>query len=174
MYFNSKILSLPILLLCSIANAQWNATGNSSSGTQGSTVISNSTASKPYWFQSIKHQGVAAFRKDSTYQVFRNVKEFGAKGLQPLLPDLEKQLLTEPKGMASATILRRSISPSVAGIDAGPNYANRRRQAPLLYTSLEDLTAFRLRSSTFITRKSSAIPTICLSSKLLRISQHLR
>ncbi|KAM0799623.1 glycoside hydrolase family 55 protein [Usnea florida] len=74
MYFISKVLSLLILSLCSIVNAK------SSSGTQGSTVISNGTASKPYWFESIKHQGVAAFRKDAKYQVFRNVKEFGAKG----------------------------------------------------------------------------------------------
>ena len=109
MYFNSKILSLLVLSLSSTTNAQRNATGNSSSGPQGSTVLSNSTASKPYWFQSIKHQGVAAFRQNSTYQVFRNVKDFGAKGLQSLLQDSEKHLLTNPKGMASATILQLLI-----------------------------------------------------------------
>ena len=39
----------------------------------------------PYWMQNIKHQGTAAFNADpSGYQVFRNVKDFGAKGLYPL------------------------------------------------------------------------------------------
>ena len=35
----------------------------------------------PFWLQNIKHQGLAAFNSDpSGYQVFRNVKDFGAKG----------------------------------------------------------------------------------------------
>jgi hypothetical protein len=35
----------------------------------------------PYWLENIKHQGVAAFNsKPSGYQVYRNVKDFGAKG----------------------------------------------------------------------------------------------
>ncbi|KAK0252307.1 hypothetical protein LTS09_012652 [Friedmanniomyces endolithicus] len=34
-----------------------------------------------YWLADIKHQGIAAFNPaPSTYQVFRNVKDFGAKG----------------------------------------------------------------------------------------------
>lgn len=33
-----------------------------------------------YWLADIRHQGVAAFNPDTTYQVFRNVKDFGAKG----------------------------------------------------------------------------------------------
>ena len=38
-------------------------------------------ASDPFWMQNIKHQGLAAFNSDpSGYQVFRNVKDFGAKG----------------------------------------------------------------------------------------------
>lgn len=38
-------------------------------------------ASDPYWLQSIKHQGISAFNSNpSSYQVFRNVKDFGAKG----------------------------------------------------------------------------------------------
>ncbi|KAG2049894.1 glycoside hydrolase family 55 protein [Suillus hirtellus] len=37
--------------------------------------------SDPYWLQTIKHQGTSAFNSDpSSYQVFRNVKDFGAKG----------------------------------------------------------------------------------------------
>lgn len=38
-------------------------------------------ASDPFWLESIKHQGTAAFNSaPSSYQVFRNVKDFGAKG----------------------------------------------------------------------------------------------
>ncbi len=33
-----------------------------------------------YWLADIKHQGIASFNSDATYQVFRNVKDFGAKG----------------------------------------------------------------------------------------------
>lgn len=34
----------------------------------------------PYWLQNIKHQGTSAFNSDKSYQVFRNVRDFGAKG----------------------------------------------------------------------------------------------
>ncbi|KAJ6145632.1 hypothetical protein N7470_009527 [Penicillium chermesinum] len=37
-------------------------------------------ASSGYWVANIKRQGVAAFNKNADYQVFRNVKDFGAKG----------------------------------------------------------------------------------------------
>jgi glucan 1,3-beta-glucosidase len=34
-----------------------------------------------YWFVDIKHQGIAAFNPNpESYQVFRNVEDFGAKG----------------------------------------------------------------------------------------------
>lgn len=36
---------------------------------------------QPYWMESIKHQGIAAFNpRPNEYQVFRNVKDFGAVG----------------------------------------------------------------------------------------------
>lgn len=34
----------------------------------------------PYWLQNIKHQGTSAFNPNTTYEVFRNVQDFGAKG----------------------------------------------------------------------------------------------
>ncbi|TFK42712.1 glycoside hydrolase family 55 protein [Crucibulum laeve] len=34
----------------------------------------------PYWLELIKHQGRSAYNPDSSYPVFRNVKDFGAKG----------------------------------------------------------------------------------------------
>lgn len=36
-----------------------------------------------YWLEHIQHQGLAAFNPVTTYQVFRNVKDFGAKGYPP-------------------------------------------------------------------------------------------
>jgi glucan 1,3-beta-glucosidase len=34
-----------------------------------------------YWYETIDHQGVAPYNSQGTaYQVFRNVKDFGAKG----------------------------------------------------------------------------------------------
>ncbi|KAI0949266.1 hypothetical protein AcW1_008932 [Taiwanofungus camphoratus] len=41
----------------------------------------NSTPNDPFWMQDITHQGTSAFNSDpSSYQVFRNVKDFGAAG----------------------------------------------------------------------------------------------
>lgn len=34
----------------------------------------------PYWYETITHQGKAAFNTNTAYQVFRNVKTYGAKG----------------------------------------------------------------------------------------------
>lgn len=38
------------------------------------------SATCSYWLENIQHQGVAAFNPDASYQVFRNVKDFGAVG----------------------------------------------------------------------------------------------
>ncbi|AEO64870.1 glycoside hydrolase family 55 protein [Thermothielavioides terrestris NRRL 8126] len=37
-------------------------------------------ATATYWMEEIRHQGVAPFNPENGYQVFRNVKEWGAKG----------------------------------------------------------------------------------------------
>lgn len=40
----------------------------------------------PYWLADITHQGVAAFNQNpSGYKVFRNVKDYGAKGMLRVL-----------------------------------------------------------------------------------------
>lgn len=46
------------------------------------TPVSRPPADKcSYWLEDVQHQGLAAFNPSpSTYQVFRNVKDFGAKG----------------------------------------------------------------------------------------------
>lgn len=48
----------------------------------------------PYWLADIAHQGLAAFNQvPSAYKVFRNVKEFGAKGMLRCLRSLLGLLL---------------------------------------------------------------------------------
>jgi hypothetical protein len=43
--------------------------------------IQAAAANCDYWMENISHRGVAAFNSNpSGYQVFRNVKDFGAKG----------------------------------------------------------------------------------------------
>ncbi|KAI0341762.1 exo-beta-1,3-glucanase [Trametopsis cervina] len=52
-------------------------------GSQNSSVPDAGTAgpNDPFWMETIAHQGTAPFNSDaSTYQVFRNVKDYGAKG----------------------------------------------------------------------------------------------
>ncbi len=52
-------------------------------GTTCSSPLTSGTAapSDPYWLQNIKHQGTSAFNSNpGSYQVFRNVKDFGAVG----------------------------------------------------------------------------------------------
>lgn len=44
-------------------------------------ATSETTDDASYWLADITHQGVAAFNSNpSTYTVFRNVKDYGAKG----------------------------------------------------------------------------------------------
>ncbi len=35
---------------------------------------------QPYWYEQIPHQGIAAFNTNTSYKVYRNVKDYGAKG----------------------------------------------------------------------------------------------
>lgn len=54
-----------------------------SSGGQGDSDASPYSHSRScsYWLEDIKHQGIAAFNPNPReFQVFRNVKDFGAKG----------------------------------------------------------------------------------------------
>ncbi|KIK21024.1 glycoside hydrolase family 55 protein [Pisolithus microcarpus 441] len=52
-------------------------------GTSCTAPLTTGTAAPedPYWLETITHQGISAFNPDpATYQVFRNVKDFGAAG----------------------------------------------------------------------------------------------
>lgn len=40
-------------------------------------------AASSFWMANIKRQGVAPFNSNADYKVFRNVKDFGAKGMFP-------------------------------------------------------------------------------------------
>lgn len=45
---------------------------------------SNMAATAPtsgFWMANIKRQGTVAFGNSTSYQIFRNVKDFGAKGM---------------------------------------------------------------------------------------------
>lgn len=43
-------------------------------------VPAAATTPYPYWYETIAHQGKAAFNTNTGYAVFRNVKTYGAKG----------------------------------------------------------------------------------------------
>ncbi|KAL1962380.1 hypothetical protein VTN77DRAFT_9719 [Rasamsonia byssochlamydoides] len=44
------------------------------------TATTTAASSSSYWVANIKRQGTVAFSNSSDYQIFRNVKDFGAKG----------------------------------------------------------------------------------------------
>jgi glucan 1,3-beta-glucosidase len=42
---------------------------------------STAASSSGFWMANIQRQGTVAFGNSSSYQIFRNVKDFGAKGM---------------------------------------------------------------------------------------------
>lgn len=43
-------------------------------------------ATTTYWYETISHQGISAFNSNkATYKVYRNVKDYGAKGYEYLI-----------------------------------------------------------------------------------------
>ncbi|KAF7359302.1 Exo-beta-1,3-glucanase [Mycena sanguinolenta] len=74
---------LPTLFLTAIGVAFGSVAQAVALGTSCKAPLGAGSAAPgdPFWMQNIKHQGIAAFNPDpKTYQVFRNVKDFGAKG----------------------------------------------------------------------------------------------
>ena len=47
---------------------------------QNARIAAVAAAGTPYWYEQITHQGRSAFNNDATYKVYRNVKDYGAKG----------------------------------------------------------------------------------------------
>ncbi|THH06760.1 hypothetical protein EW145_g3870 [Phellinidium pouzarii] len=75
--------ALPKLLATAAATLLASVMMAAALGSTCSTPITTGTAgpNDPFWMENIQHQGIAAFNSDpSTYQVFRNVKDFGAVG----------------------------------------------------------------------------------------------
>ncbi|KAG9310411.1 glycoside hydrolase family 55 protein [Chiua virens] len=71
-------LNIAFLLSAVLYASRASGLGSSCSAPLGGGTAS---PSDPYWFETIKHQGASPFNPDpSSYQVFRNVKDFGAKG----------------------------------------------------------------------------------------------
>lgn len=55
--------------------------GLGSSCTSGPLSGGTAAPGDPYWLESIRHQGTSPFNSDpGSYQVFRNVKDYGAVG----------------------------------------------------------------------------------------------
>ncbi|KAJ7273179.1 pectin lyase fold/virulence factor [Mycena rebaudengoi] len=88
----------------------------------------------PFWLEAIKHQGISAYNPNpQSYQVFRNVRDFGAKGdgitddaeaiktylvSQSLKAYYYTQLIGDPKN--PPTLLAASSFNDLAVIDADP------------------------------------------------------
>ncbi|KZP16290.1 glycoside hydrolase family 55 protein [Athelia psychrophila] len=75
MHFNSFVVALSAALgsLTAVAGLGSSCTAALGAGT--------AAAGAPYWLQTITHQGIAPFSPaGASYEVFRNVKDFGAKG----------------------------------------------------------------------------------------------
>jgi glucan 1,3-beta-glucosidase len=73
-----------------------------------------------FWMEDISHQGVAPYHSDSDYQVFRNVKDFGAKG-DGVTDDTEAINLAISSGKRCAPFecKQSTISPAVVYFPAG-------------------------------------------------------
>jgi glucan 1,3-beta-glucosidase len=52
------------------------------SGNQTDDAYISKRATTPYWYETIAHQGISAFGPGG-YQVYRNVRDYGAKGIFP-------------------------------------------------------------------------------------------
>jgi glucan 1,3-beta-glucosidase len=62
-------------------NGAYGKPGPTGTGTHGKPSSTGTPDCAPYWLENIKHQGLASFNPNvSSYEVFRNVKDYGAKG----------------------------------------------------------------------------------------------
>ncbi|KIJ69589.1 glycoside hydrolase family 55 protein [Hydnomerulius pinastri MD-312] len=71
------------LLWLALGAISFNPTHVAALGSECSAEVTSGTAAPgtPYWLENITHQGMAPYATDpSTYQVFRNVKDYGATG----------------------------------------------------------------------------------------------
>jgi glucan 1,3-beta-glucosidase len=59
--------------------------GSAAVAYEESHAVTKRQTAGSYWLESIDHQGVAPYAPDG-YEVFRNVKDFGAKGMKSTSP----------------------------------------------------------------------------------------
>lgn len=89
-------------LVFALSTALGSLTAVSGLGSSCSAPLGAGTAAAgaPYWMQNIAHQGIAPFNPSpSSYQVFRNVKNFGAKVCNIfVLCDQSPRLILELQG----------------------------------------------------------------------------
>jgi len=74
---------MPFRLTWALAFASTYLTYVAALGSECSAPLGGGYADKdePYWLEKIKHQGIAAYNPDPNgYEVFRNVKDYGAVG----------------------------------------------------------------------------------------------
>jgi len=81
-----------ILSAVSSSSLILNASSSQSTSVEASSTFASPTSSSSppvepqqdgcsYWYEDMPHQGISAFNGDSSYQVFRSVKDFGARGM---------------------------------------------------------------------------------------------
>lgn len=83
MLFKFPTLLFQILYLTLLANytlAEAKKLGTVISFEAPMVAEGHSASVEPFWLESIKHQGKAAYNRDPTYQVFRNVKACTSSG----------------------------------------------------------------------------------------------
>ena len=134
-----------------------------------------SAAWATFWMENIAHHGIAPFNPDKSYAIFRNVKDFGAKGdgckntwYQQIFKDL---LLTSPKRL---TIQLPSMVPSARESVAAVIVASGLPLHRPLFTFLLAPTSSLARSSTSTTLRLLETPTTCQPSRLLPAFQLMR
>jgi glucan 1,3-beta-glucosidase len=82
----SSALSEYSIYVTHALNPTATATKTPAKATNNVDILARGAVSDPaYWLAGISHRGVAAFNSNpSTYTVFRNVKDYGAKGMSPI------------------------------------------------------------------------------------------
>lgn len=157
-----------LVALASVAISQVAALGTSCSA----ALTPQGSASSPYWLHDIAHLGTSAFNANpGSYQVFRNVLNFGATGNgKTSIVSNEVYGLSNARGaffyQVLLMILQLSTAPSPLETDAVEAMdANRPPSLLLWSTSLLALTSSALLSSLFTTLLSSETRRTLLPSR---------